>query len=183
MLLCLFIGVDSTVAEAADGNASAASAAEKLRELAEGKVVLPAEGGGSAADDPMLPDAPNALWSDPETRKSYLDALQEYYQYRKAGLQHRGQVFKWQLVSAKIIFVVVLALVAAGIYFAAVQFHSSLPKQGADSGKSEHPVTEISASTEGIKVSSPVLGVIILIISLAFFYLYLVYVYPIEDIF
>jgi hypothetical protein len=35
----------------------------------------------------------------------------------------------------------------------------------------------------GIKVSSPVLGVVILVISLAFFYFYLVYVYPIENIF
>jgi hypothetical protein len=31
-------------------------------------------------------------------------------------------------------------------------------------------------------VSSPVLGVIILVISLGFFYLYLVYVYPISEI-
>jgi len=31
-------------------------------------------------------------------------------------------------------------------------------------------------------VASPVLGVVILVISLAFFYLYLVYVYPIEEI-
>jgi len=31
-------------------------------------------------------------------------------------------------------------------------------------------------------VSSPVLGVIILVISLAFFYLYLVFVYPIKEI-
>ncbi len=43
--------------------------------------------------------------------------------------------------------------------------------------------TEIVASVKGIKVSSPILGVIILVISLLFFYLYLVYVYPITEIF
>jgi len=31
-------------------------------------------------------------------------------------------------------------------------------------------------------VSSPVLGVVILVISLAFFYLYLVHVYPISEL-
>lgn len=42
-------------------------------------------------------------------------------------------------------------------------------------------VTKIEASLQGIKVSSPVLGVIILIISLLFFYLYLIFVYPVKD--
>ncbi len=44
-------------------------------------------------------------------------------------------------------------------------------------------ITEIEASLQGIRVSSPVLGVIILIISLLFFYLYLVHVYPINDVY
>jgi hypothetical protein len=43
--------------------------------------------------------------------------------------------------------------------------------------------TTLEASATGIKLSSPVLGVIILALSLAFFYLYLVHVYPIEEIF
>jgi hypothetical protein len=42
--------------------------------------------------------------------------------------------------------------------------------------------TEIDLSTSSVKVSSPVLGVIILVISLAFFCLYLVYVYPISEV-
>jgi hypothetical protein len=40
--------------------------------------------------------------------------------------------------------------------------------------------TDIEFSGKGIKVSSPVLGVVILAISLGFFYLYLRHVYPIE---
>jgi len=38
-------------------------------------------------------------------------------------------------------------------------------------------------SSKSIQVKSQVLGVIILVISLAFFYLYLVYVYPLENVF
>ena len=80
-------------------------------------------------------------------------------------------------MTSKIIFVTVLVLVASGIYFAAVQFHVGLH------GKKKMETTEIVANLEGVKVSSPVLGVIILVISLAFFYCYLVFVYPIVDIF
>jgi hypothetical protein len=43
--------------------------------------------------------------------------------------------------------------------------------------------TQFEANFKGIKVSSPVLGVIILTLSLLFFYLYLVYVYPITEVF
>ena len=48
-------------------------------------------------------------------------------------------------------------------------------------GKPEE--TELSLSLREVKVRSPVLGVIILTISLAFFYLYLVHVYPIRNVF
>jgi hypothetical protein len=56
-------------------------------------------------------------------------------------------------------------------------------KTGSAGPTEPESITEFEASAKGIKVSSPVLGVIILVISLAFFYLYLVYVYPISEIF
>lgn len=136
----------------------------------------------SAFNDPMLPDSPNTLFSDSLTKEKYQAALQEYYNYHISGLQHRKKVFKWQLFSSKIIFIVVLILVFAGICFAAIQFYVGL-KQAKENSGEFNDRTEISASMKGIKVSSPVLGVIILVISLLFFYLYLVYVFPIEDIF
>jgi hypothetical protein len=125
----------------------------------------------------IIPQAPGPEMLDPKTKERYLTALQHYYEYRISGYEHRRRVFEWQLFSSKFIFVVVLVLVLAGIYFAAVQFHTALGR------KEKEEVTEFVASATGIKVSSPVLGVIILVISLAFFYLYLVYVYPITEIF
>ncbi|HKL34520.1 MAG TPA: hypothetical protein VJ919_18415 [Tangfeifania sp.] len=136
----------------------------------------------SAIVDPMLPESPNPMLSDSLTKEKYQAALQEYYNYHISGLQHREKVFSWQLFSSKIIFVVVIILVFAGIYFAAVQFHTGI-KQAREKLGDFNDRTELSASMKGIKVSSPVLGVIILVISLVFFYLYLVYVFPIEDIF
>lgn len=43
--------------------------------------------------------------------------------------------------------------------------------------------TDLEASIGNVKVSSPVLGVVILLLSLMFFYVYLVYVYPIQETF
>ena len=134
-------------------------------------------------DDIGLPVSPPEFLRDPETKSKYLAALRAYYTYRTKGLEHRSKVFVWQLFSAKIIFGIVLMLVVAGIYFAGVQFHMGIKQVQNEGGTSGLATSEFSASLKGIKISSPVMGILILTISLAFFYLYLIYVYPIEDIF
>ncbi len=136
---------------------------------------------GDQGADLALPDAPDPT-AAAATSEAYQTTLQAYYAYRKAGYDHRLGVFAWQSLSTKIIFVVVLLLVLAGIYFAAIQFHVGLRRRGdADPARSDE--TEVSLSLSELKVRSPVLGVIILTISLAFFYLYLVHVYPIRNVF
>jgi hypothetical protein len=161
---------------------SADSRAERWRNVLEGKVP-PAEvrqqipgAGGEQMPAPQPPGA--ADLSDPQTQEAYRGALREYYTYLQKGLQHRQRVFAWQHFSSITIFVVVILLVGAGVYFAAVQFHRGL---GQEAGGGT--ATQFEAGPGGLKVSSPVLGVIILVISLVFFYLYLVYVYPIQEIF
>lgn len=108
------------------------------------------------------------------------ESLTAYYAYRTSGFDHRRRVFAWQLLSSKIIFALVVFLVAIGVYFSWLQFRAGLPVKG--ESEDSPAQTTIEASVKGVKVSSPVLGVIILTLSLAFFYLYLVYVYPIEEI-
>jgi len=134
--------------------------------------------GSAAAEEGLLPVPPPVWLSDPATGEAFREALKEYYAYRISGLQHRRRVFEWQLASSKVIFGVVLVLVAAGVAFAALQFYLGVSKR-----VPSDVATELDVSATGVKVSSPVLGVIILVISLAFFYLYLVYVYPISEVF
>jgi hypothetical protein len=114
---------------------------------------------------------------DEQGQASQRRAFQAYYDYRSEGFDHRRRVFAWQLLSSKIIFLLVVSLVAAGIYFSWLQFRQGLK---GDAGGDTR--TTLEATPGGIKLSSPVLGVIILTLSLLFFYLYLVYVYPIEEI-
>lgn len=120
---------------------------------------------------------------DDSTMAIYQDAMYAYYEYRVSGFEHRKEVFAWQLYSSKLIFWCVLLLVFSGICFSGIQFYKSIRKEQTGETATESSVTEFEASAKGIKVTSPVLGVIILVISLAFFYLYLVYVYPIREIF
>jgi hypothetical protein len=131
------------------------------------------------------PAKPPEYLQDEKTRSLYLKSWQAYYDYLSEGLAYRLKVFRWQALSSIIIFYSVLFLVFAGILFSGIQFYKSMKFAGEkeEDGKTNQALTEFEASASGIKVSSPVLGVIILVISLAFFYLYLVYVYPIQETF
>jgi hypothetical protein len=131
---------------------------------------------------------------DAAGKQALQESLTAYYRYRESGYQHRRAVFDWQLLSSRIIFAVVILLVSVGVFFSWLQFRADTraasrrprgPLPGAAPGAAAEakPVTSIGLTKEGIQVSSPVLGVIILMISLAFFYLYLVYVYPVTELF
>ncbi len=108
-------------------------------------------------------------------------ALRDYHLF---GLRHRQQSLQWNLNSGIIIFWCVIILVFAGIAFAGVQFYKSMYRaKGNIDDPNLNLNTAFEANLQGFKVTSPVLGVIILLISLMFFYLYLVYIYPITEIF
>ena len=107
---------------------------------------------------------------DDTTRQVFKRARMQYFNYFIEGYKHRQNVFHWQLLSSKIIFIVVVLLVFSGIIFAAIQFYDGLK----NSLKQTSQATTFEAEKGGLKVSSPILGVIILVISLVFFYLYLV---------
>ena len=176
--------------------ANAESAMDKAMAKSEGVVAKPAL--DVVESNPAMPAAPSGVvLSDPTTRARYLTAMQRYYEYRANGYAYRSRVFEWQLLSSRAIFTVVLVLVGAGIYFAAVQFRVAMLAAGkearraviaetpaADAPTGDSPLaTRLEISAKGVVVNSSVLGVIILALSLAFFYLYLVYVYPIQNVF
>ena len=110
-------------------------------------------------------------YADSEARADCLAAVRENYRYNVAALQHRRASFEWSLTASEIMFFMVLVMVLAGLVFAAIQFRSSAPTP-----------TDLEISTTGLKVSSSVLGVVILAMSMAFFYVYTRYVYPIQEV-
>lgn len=173
---------------------TAAKAAEQVARV-KGGVDVPPESGQSM----LLPEGVSFADLDESTKEKYLELLREYFEYHVSAYQHREKVFAWQHRSSQIIFAVVIILVFTAIYFSWLQFRQSLeprrikaPKQARQSAAAtkgtddiaarEVGATQLEASVKGIKISSPILGVVILIISLLFFYLYLVHVYPITEI-
>lgn len=115
---------------------------------------------------------------DSVTLTRYYETLTRFFEYRISGYEHREKVFSWQLISSKVIFFAVLFLLIVGVYFSYLQFRKAMK-----AGSGADLKTDLEASSTGFKVSSPVLGVIILVISLLFFYMYLVYIYPIRNVF
>lgn len=137
-------------------------------------------GDGTPADTRLLPNLVDPDILDAAGVKSMQSALKGYYDYRVKGFDHRARVFEWQLLSSRIIFVLVILIVVVGLYFSWLQFIAGL-RGNADR---ENMSTTVEATVAGgIKVSSPVLGVIILTLSLIFFYLYLVHIYPVSEVF
>jgi hypothetical protein len=98
------------------------------------------------------------------------------YSDHLAALDYNRRVFEWQMVSTQISFFVVIGLVVSGLVFAAIQFRRGMM---ATQGNPDFS-TDLELTAKGLKVSSPVLGVVVLALSLGFFYLYLRHVYPIE---
>lgn len=146
----------------------------------------------TTATSPTFPPVWCASVTDKATEATCWTAYRAGLDYYASGLAHRTKVFEWQHVSTILIFFTVLVLVGAGLYFAWIQFTHELrvadiaAKAAASAGPPTPPPTPkdstIEVSPTGFKISSPVLGVIILALSLAFFYLYLVYAYPIHEL-
>jgi hypothetical protein len=177
VLVVLCVGIAARVSaqtamEKATAHASPAAAATASEEV---KIAMPESPG-------------DVVLGDPTTRQRYLESMQRYYEYRANGYAYRSRVFEWQLLSSRVIFAVVLVLVGCGIYFAWVQFRAALLAARRSVKEPAAAVvnplaTQFEVSAKGVVINSSVLGVVILGLSLAFFYLYLVYVYPIQNVF
>jgi hypothetical protein len=175
------------------GTAQTAMEAATAHAAAQAGTGPPAAVEGSEDEAAAMPaPASETVLEHAETRQRYLAAMQRYYEYRANGYAYRSRVFEWQLLSSRLIFIVVLALVGAGLYFAAVQFRLAMRAAGRKLGEAQPDApgaadvslaTRLELSAKGVVVNSSVLGVIILGLSLAFFYLYLVHVYPIRNVF
>jgi hypothetical protein len=127
---------------------------------------------------------------EPETRAKEQAAVRARYDYQAFSFAHAQRTFDFQYSSGRVIFWVVLLIVFAGLAFSAVQFYVGLhhpldsraKADGKESAATEDCVSEFEATLQGIKLKSSVLGLIILAMSMVFFYLYLKYVYPITNI-
>ncbi|MEL6440576.1 MAG: hypothetical protein AAFQ80_15120 [Cyanobacteria bacterium J06621_8] len=95
-------------------------------------------------------------------------------EYNLWAFKHTKSFFSWSFISSIIIFFIVHIIIGFGIYFSYIQFKNTVITQG-----EEISTSSLKISKDGLEVSSSVMGIITLLISLAFFYLYIEKIYPI----
>lgn len=153
------------------------------QEDAAARSVVSPDAAASALDglraEPPVPPAPPFQELDPASREVVVERFRRYQRHQIEALEHRERLFRWQLRANQTSFVVVLVVVFAGILFSGIQFAKSLR---ARPGEAEASVHELSIGAQGVSVKSSVIGLIVLTISLGFFYLYLVHVFPLEEL-
>jgi len=137
--------------------------------------------GGSSPGEPGAAPAADlfncSAYREPDSQgladgllESCLAASRAYFDSVVFGADFRERSFQWQLWSSKIAFWVTMTLVGGGLVFSGAQLFVGL----------KSPETKFSFL--GLEISSPVVGLVILAMSLTFFYLYLVHVYPISEV-
>lgn len=127
-------------------------------------------------------------------------------EYRKHDLKYRSDVFAWQFYTSKLIFFFVMMIVFTGLVFSAWHFVRTL-KGSLGTGIADTTITdttgtgaasthstntrmnstgagindiELSASMTELKIKTSLIGLVILIVSIVFFFLYIKFVYPIS---
>jgi hypothetical protein len=91
--------------------------------------------------------------------------------YDTFALEHARRTFLWQFWSGIAVFIIVMTTVVMGLWLSLLHFLAGRRGGG-----------HLKISASGVEVSSPVIGLLILAVSLGFFYLYLSQVYPIHEL-
>jgi hypothetical protein len=109
------------------------------------------------------------------------------FEYKKKALEHRKKSFENNLFESKLIFWIVLSIVVVGILLSIAHFAVGVWVMARTREKSineggEAAINTLELSKDSVKIASPVIGLIILTLSLAFFYFYLKEVYPIKPL-
>ncbi|MDP2966423.1 MAG: hypothetical protein Q8N39_10395 [Pelolinea sp.] len=93
--------------------------------------------------------------------------------YLEAHSTQEKELFNLQKCYGRVIFISSIVLVFSGLILSFIQFYIALILNGG-----EQPITEVSFKATGeVLLKSPLIGVVILITSLAFFYLFLKFLY------
>lgn len=133
-----------------------------------------------------------------------IEAEREAREYESWKAQFNRRSFEWHLLSTRVIFVLVVAIVLFGLWLTWLQFTRDQghevrrfkravrqsaeqldDRAGTDStaaGQDRPPVaTTLKIGAAGVEITSQVIGMLILAFSLGFFYLYIKDVYPMQS--
>lgn len=92
-------------------------------------------------------------------------------EYDEFSLMHRKSSHKYQYTTSLIIFCLVVVIVLFGLLFSWLEFKKGIGSK-----------TTLKFSSDGVEISSQIIGLIVLVISLGFAYIYIDKAYPINEI-
>lgn len=105
-------------------------------------------------------------------KRSYNDALRILnLEYDHFSLRDRGLALAWQRVSGVMFFLIAIGILVFGLYLTHLEFNKE---------RSEPVSLEIGQT--GIKLSSEIIGIVVMVIALTYSYLYIDRIYPITEI-
>jgi hypothetical protein len=115
-----------------------------------------------------------AASTDPDLRSAYVEAKKKEYQYITKIMELNVEAFNAQRWSAYAILFLVVIVVISGISFSGFQLWKSISVAGVQTNN------ELELSASKVRVTSSVVGIVVLTISLAFLYIYTMQVYQIR---
>lgn len=105
-------------------------------------------------------------------KQSYNNKLREYRaSYDKWSLENRGKALAWQHLSAILMFILFALVLVFGLFLTYKEFT-----------KETKDAITLSLGNNGISITSEIVGVVILVISLAFTFVYVDRVFPISEV-
>ncbi len=113
-----------------------------------------------------------------------------YYEAQAQELELRRQAFEWHAFSTKVLFCCVIALTVMGLVLSWREFGKYYGTKRAaptdavptTATSASPPPSVFKVSAQGLEVTSSLIGFLVLSVSLAFFYLYVVNVYPLHEL-
>jgi hypothetical protein len=112
--------------------------------------------------------------TDPNLRAAYVEAKKKEYEYIAKVMELNIEAFNAQRWSAYAILFLVTVVVISGISFSGFQLWKSISVAGVQTNN------ELEVSASKVRITSSVVGIVVLTISLAFLYIYTMQVYQIR---
>lgn len=91
--------------------------------------------------------------------------------FQASSLEHRRRTVEWTLITSRFMFALVAIITLSGVVMAWVAV-----------ARGQQGETSLKLSRDGIEVKSPIIGLMILTLSLGFLYLYATVVFPVAEI-
>jgi hypothetical protein len=113
---------------------------------------------------------------DPEVRRAAVDAQRKSFEYTSAIMDSNINVLRGQQFASSVVLFLVVIIVFSGILFAGFQLWKSVAVAGVQNS------SDLELSAAKVRVTSSVVGVTVLVISLAFLYIYTKEIYVIRTL-